>query len=92
MWRKTYGQLVTTGQGATPTPSTDVTALLIAAGLPSARIRKVLPTTGRWLRPGNGAQWTVALDTAGGLASVDKRAFAEWIADGSLIIVRLKVA
>lgn len=75
-----------------PSPERDVVALLVAAGVPSERIGKVMPTQGRWLRPGPGVQYTVALDKAGGLAQVDKSAFAEWVTDGSLLIVRLKVA
>lgn len=82
----------TVGGVEKPTPPTDVKALLIAAGLPSERIKRVLPTSGAWLRPGDGAQWSIVLDRAGNLGNVDKSAFTEWIADGALIIVRVKVA
>lgn len=86
---KEYGQRV---EGTWNPAPTDVTALLIAAGLPSERIRKVALTSGAWKRPGNGVQWSIVLDRAGGLGGVDRSAFTEFIADGAVIIVRVKVA
>lgn len=96
MTPREYGALVTAAwhipSAPQPSPERDVVALLVAAGVPSERIGKVMPTTGAWKRPGNGVQWTIALDRAGGLSSVNKSAFAEFVTDGCLLIVRLKVA
>jgi len=67
-----------------------VTALLASVGVDVTRIRKIALTTGAWLRPGPGQQWTVILDRAGGLAGVDWSRFADVIADGAILIVRVK--
>lgn len=74
-------------------PAPDVRALLVSAGVDPAHIRDVKPTTGAWLRPGNGTQYTVAMDRAGRLAGTNVRALSDdIIANGSLVIIRLKIA
>lgn len=98
LWRTGYIERAAYGgwrvkgnvQPAKPVTAADVRALLVAAGVEAGRIGKILPTMGAWKHPGNGVQYTVALNDSRGLMGANMSAFVDFITDDRLVIVRVK--
>lgn len=90
--RKAYGGWGVKGSvKPAPTDAEAIRALLASAGVDVDRIRTILPTTGAWLRPGKGRQYTVVFNSTVRLNGAKLDTFAsDVIVDGSFLVLRIK--